>query len=83
METKERIELLEKAGDALTEAMNAIEEAVAGTNHEANVKAYTLAHLRNWRDGDNPYDPSLPVITGWLLEDVGLTMEEFEGAFTI
>ena len=68
-EVRSRIEKLDWAEDHLRQAIEYIAEAVEGTSHQRNVEAYTIAHLRNWKDGENPYDTTIPKIREWLRTD--------------
>ena len=56
----ERIEMLEDAQEKINEAIDLITNAVCGTNLAATVSAYTVAHLTNWANGENPYDDHIP-----------------------
>lgn len=50
MEKRERIDLLIKAQDKLSQTINLIEEGLKGTSHEQHAKAYIVGHLHNWID---------------------------------
>ncbi len=56
MKNYERIEKLQEAQEKLSEAIELIEDAVEGTDQELVVDRYIIGHLRNWRDGNNPFD---------------------------
>jgi hypothetical protein len=70
-DAEQRISNLVEAQNKIMDAVALIEAAVKDTSHEANVRAYTTAHLRNWAEGGNPYDSTLPKIAQWLSEDAG------------
>ena len=56
----ERIEMLEDAQEKINEAIDLITEAVRDTDDEASAQAYIIAHLKNWANGENPYDDHIP-----------------------
>ena len=58
--TEARIHSLEEASELLGAAIELIQDAVDGTEHEASAEAYIISHLQNWMDGrHNPYDESI------------------------
>jgi hypothetical protein len=73
---EERIELLEEAQDLINEAIDQIDQAVKGTSMQGSVNAYTIAHLSNWANGDNPYDMTIPKIIDELSEDEDEDLED-------
>ena len=75
-DAQERVENLESARELINEAIELIKDAVDGTEHEANVEAYTVAHLKNWANGGNPYDTTIPKIQEWLARDVGRDLDD-------
>ena len=57
--TEARIHSLEDAMQLIGEAIELIQDAVDGTDHESSAEAYIISHLQNWMDGrHNPYDES-------------------------
>ena len=74
---QERIDLLEEAADQINEAIDAIELAVRGTEHQASAHAYIIAHLKNWANGSNPYDEHIPkLIDQMTMNDMEENMED-------
>jgi hypothetical protein len=55
-ETRERLDLLEAAANALTTAIDLITEATEGTEREDAAQSYIIGNLVAWRDGENRHD---------------------------
>lgn len=52
----ERLEKLEDAQQLIHQAADLILEAMDGTEFGQGTETYIVAHLKNWADGNNPYD---------------------------
>ena len=52
MNKQDRIDLLDEAQCKLAEAIELIETALRGTEHEAHAQAYIIGHLGSWMDSD-------------------------------
>lgn len=72
MKTDERIELLREAQEKLAEAIDLIEDAVAGSLRQGNVEAYIVDHLRIMATADHGFvsrDLNLDNVIKGLRED--------------
>ena len=72
MTNDKRIFLLEEAQTEINSAIEKINKAMTGTRNERSIKAYILAHLENWANGEHTYDDTIPK----LIEDVRENEEE-------
>ena len=56
MTVYERIQLLEEAQDALSQAVRNIEDALQGTNYQSHSRAYIVGHLESWLDSPDRFN---------------------------
>jgi len=59
MDNGERIQLLNEAGDLISQAIENIKQALRGTPEYNHASAYIIPHLQTWIGNGNPYDKSV------------------------
>lgn len=70
MEHSERIEKLEEAQEQIHGAIRNIKEALKGSSSSRQAESYIISHLRNWADGENPFDAtSIPKLIKQIEEN--------------
>ena len=72
----DRLNLLNHAQYKLQDAIALIKEAVEGTEEARMAGAYIIPHLKNWAEGINPCDHTIPKIYNAIEENYGYEYDD-------
>ena len=76
MTRNQRIEKLKQAQEDIRDAIRNIRAATRGLGIESAADAYIIPHLRNWAEGENPYDhTAIPRLIENIKKD-GISIDE-------